>query len=510
MTTGDMQSPEPDLRDQFARWTAFLRRTLRFWPAVAIALAVGALASAGFLFFKKPTYKSETVILYSEGIKQGEGDEARDASRSVTMRLKEILTSRAELARVVEQFHLYPDVVREHGPMAAVDELRKHVEFKAPGGDSFGIAFEGTSPEQAKRVTEQLAQLVIDQDSSLRKKLATTTRDFLELEKMGTEARLKDAEQSLAAFMAAHPRFALDATPLTTGAAIRATLSPAPGTTAVTPGAPFAPAQRGAAPAPRRVAVDPTATAALHDATEEQGRATAAFEAAQSRLTDLQSRFTPQYPDVRNAQAEADRAKARLAAAGAELARLQTQSARPASAAQASVTAAAEAVAEGAPAPSGPPVITPVGDAQKAAPTRVAARATQAAAVPPRTGAREHDLVALETEWVRLTRGVTEARQHQEHVESALFKADLTANSEDAGHGVSVSVIDPAYLPEKPVPPGRSIVVGLILAVSLVIGLIAAAAGAALDDRIFDYNDLAPIAPALVEVPRRLVGRAHG
>src|SRR5205823_12401395 len=83
---------------------------------------------------------------------------------------------------------------------------------------------------------------------------------------------------------------------------------------------------------------------------------------------------------------------------------------------------------------------------------------SQATVAPAHAGAREHDLVALETDWVRLTRAVTEARQHQEHVESALFKADLTASSEDAGHGVSVSVIDPAYLPEKPVPPGRTIV----------------------------------------------------
>ncbi len=59
-------------------------------------------------------------------------------------------------------------------------------------------------------------------------------------------------------------------------------------------------------------------------------------------------------------------------------------------------------------------------------------------------------------------------------------------------------------------PPGRSIVVALILGVSLVLGLLAAVAGAALDDRIFDYRDRAPLAPALVEVPRRLVGRAHG
>jgi capsular polysaccharide biosynthesis protein len=510
MTTGDNKIVEPDLRDQLARGGAFLRRMLRFWPAVAIALALGALASAAFLFFKKPTYRSETVVLYSEGIKQNEGEESRDASRTVTMRLKEILTSRAELARVVSEFGLYPELGQAHGGAQAVDELRKHIDFKAPGGDSFSIAFEGTSPLQAKQVTERLAQLVIDQDSSLRKKQATTTRDFLELEKIGTEARLKDAEQALAAFMAAHPRFALDATPLSTGAAIRATMSQSP-TAAPVPGSPFAPAPRPMAAGPRHAATDPASSTALHDATEEQGRATAALEAAQSRLTDLLGRFTPQYPDVRNAQAEVDRAKARVAAAGAELARVQAQPARPASPAQASVTAAAEAVAEGSPAPTRPPVVTPVEDVPRTAQARPGGVRAQPTPTPtPRAAGHDHDVVQLETDWVRLTRAVTEARQHQEHVESALFKADLSANSEAAGHGVAVSVIDPAYLPEKPVPPGRSIMVALILGCSLVLGLIAAAIGAAVDDRIFDYRDLAPLAPALVEVPRGLVGRAHG
>jgi capsular polysaccharide biosynthesis protein len=487
MTSDAPDRNETDVHEELAKVAAFLRRALRYWLAPVAALLLGVIASAAFLFFKKPTYRSETVILYSEGIRQGEGEDSRDAARGVSTRLKEILTSRSELRKMVDEFHLYPAVAREHGAGDAVEELRRHVEFKAPGGDTFSIAFEGSSPSEAKRVTERLAQIVIEQDGSLRKKQALVTRDFLELEKMGTESRLRDAEQALAAFMAAHPRFALDATPLAGGAAIRATMggasAPAPPNS---PNAmpfvprPRAPATSSAVASGRTdIAVGTTA----REAAEERNRAEAALDAAQARLTDLQARFTPQYPDVRNAQAEVDRAKARLAAAAVNQG---SGDARPA----------------GAPPTGGGPV---------AAPGRAPARVLIASGpLPPRSPEDEKNLVALETDWVKLTRSVTEARQHQDHLEAALFKADMAANSEVGGHGVQVSVIDPAYLPERPVPPGRSTIVALILAAALALGVLGSLLGAAFDDRIYDRRELTTLAPVLVSVPTQLLGRARG
>jgi protein tyrosine kinase modulator len=484
MTT-DESNRHTDLNEELAKVGAFLRRALRFWLAPVAALLLGVIASGAFLFLRKPTYKSETVILYSEGIRQTEGEEPRDAARGVSTRLREILTSRAELRKIVDQFGLYSGIVHEHGSGDAVEELRHHVEFKAPGGDTFSIAFEGASPQEAKQVTERLAQIVIEQDASLRKKQALVTRDFLELEKMGTESRLRDAEQSLASFMAAHPRFALDATPLAGGAAIRASM----GGTVAPPNAPnampFVPRPRSPAGAVSFAPVRSGDSAASREAAQEQGKAEAALEAAQTHLADLQARFTPQYPDVRNAQAEVDRAKARLAAAA--------------------VAANHEAGPARDPSPANG------GAAAAGAAARPVARALiPSGALPPRSPEDEKNLVSLETEWVKLTRDVTEARQHQDHLEAALFKADIAANSEAGGHGVQVSVIDPAFLPERPVPPGRSTIVALILGAALLLGILGSLVGAALDDRIYDGRELTTLAPTLVSVPNRLLGRARG
>jgi len=493
MTNDEFRPVDSDLHEEVARVFRFLRRATRFWGVVVGALVLGLVVSAAFYVFRKPSYRSETVILYSEGIRQTGSEEPRDSSRVVSTRLKEILTSRAELSNVVSEFKLYPMLVKEHGVVDAVEELRRHVEFKAPGGDTFSIAFEGSTPEEAKLVTTRLAEAVIEQDAMLRKKQALVARDFLELEKMGTESRLRDAEQALASFMAAHPRFALDATPLTTGAAIRATMGTGAQAATVTTSTPFVPRPRSSAPtsslpSPTKVASGSTPTS--REAAEEQEKAAAALDAAEARLADLSARFTPQYPDVRNAQADVDLAKARVAAA-----------------AVAAAAARVETKGMDGPQPSGEgsAVLVPTPAA------RASLRAALApAGIPPRNPVDEKNVVALETEWVKLTRAVTEARQHQDQVESALFKAGIQASSEAGGHGVQVSVIDPAFLPERPVPPGRGVIVALIMAAALGLGVLGTLVGAALDDRVHDGRELDAFAPMLVAVPRQLVGRVNG
>jgi len=111
-------------------------------------------------------------------------------------------------------------------------------------------------------------------------------------------------------------------------------------------------------------------------------------------------------------------------------------------------------------------------------------------------------VVVLETQWSRLTRGATEARQRQDQVESQLFKADILASSESGGHGLQMTVIDPAFFPARAVPPGRTTIAAVFLALSLVLGVLGALLRAIFDDRIYDRRDAARFAEVLVEVPR--------
>jgi uncharacterized protein involved in exopolysaccharide biosynthesis len=464
-----MTANVPDLldetRDQLLGAKAFMRRVLHAWPTALAVLFVGGGACAAFLTLRRPTFRSETVLLYSEGSRLGEENDRLEPARSVTARLKEILMSRTSLDGVVGDLDLYPEIRRARGTVDASEELKKHVEFKAPGGDTFSIAFTGTSARQAQAVTARLADVVIGHDSELRKKQATAVRDFLEAEKKSTEDELKDAELALASFLGAHPRFALDATPLATGAAVRASLGasaqsqPSPGARG---GLSSALAHLSSMVVEGSAHSDGAESRAGGDAMAEQMRARAALAAARANLTDLAARFTPMHPDVRAAQAEVERATARVAAADA--------------------AAAAKAPT---PAPQAPPV-------------RGAAVPKASAPEAPRS---ERDVVALETQWVMLTRRATEARQHQDQVEAALFKANMAASSEK-GDGVQMAVIDPAYLPESAVPPGRAAIAGIFAAASLLLAAMCAALRGLMDDRVYDERDLRQLGPVLALVPR--------
>jgi hypothetical protein len=476
MTSGSAVN-DPSVKEQLAGMLGFLRRVLRFWRVPLASLLLGGLAFGVYSHFRQPKFRSETVILYVQKGSSDEDTESTDAQHAVTARLKELLFSRPNLERVVSRFNLYPELRKGYGMVDGIEELKRHVEFKAPGGDTFSIAFEGEGASEAQRVTAELARLVIVDDAELRTGQAKVALGFLAGERQARDAELRDTEGKLAAFMAEHPRFALDATPLANGAAIRASiggvkLGPAvgrvqwaprslPGTLGVmaTPGSPAAAAATG------------------KGADGDELRARAELATARDSLTEKLTLYTPVHPDVRAAEAAVQRATQRLAAVT-----------------PAAVTKPPEPATNQAPAPS--------------APTRAASPAPRAVAVVagPVSPGLPQDLVALETAWLTLTRAVTEARQRLDQIEAQLFRADILMSSESAGHGAQVNVIDPAFLPERPLPPGRALLALIFLAAALVLGGLGALGSAAFDDRLFEARDLAGIGEVLAEVPggRRL------
>ena len=483
MTDGERSASEPSVGEQLSAIGDFFRRALRFWRVPLVALLLGATAFGVFYYFHQPRFRSETVILYVEkGSSADENPDTADAQRSVTLRLKELLVSRPNLERVISRFNLYPQLRQRYGMIDAVEELKKHIDFRAPGGDTFSIAFEGDSAAQAQAVTAELARQVLAGDAELRKGQANVALDFLIGERKTREAELREAEEKLAGFMAQHPRFALDTTPLANGAAIRASMGAA---AAVEPGRiAWAPRLGAAGPGAPTPVVAAGGTGPVLGATSaDEARARAALAAARESLTEKLAHYTPAHPDVRAAEGEVQRATERLAA----------------------VTGAA---------PKSPPpeaAGTPPAPAPSVAPRSVAARARVAAVAMPTPSKAEssQNLVDLEVEWLKLTRAVTEARQRQDQIEGQLFRADIQASSETGGHGVQVNVIDPAFLPQTPLPPGRTTLALIFLAASLVLGAAGALVLAIFDERLFTSRDLAAVGDVLVEIPKRAVRRAY-
>ena len=92
-------------------------------------------------------------------------------------------------------------------------------------------------------------------------------------------------------------------------------------------------------------------------------------------------------------------------------------------------------------------------------------------------------------------------------METAFFKADISANSESGGHALRIAIIDPAFLPANPVPPGKLALIGIFLVLSLIVGIGLSAGFAAIDDRLYDGRDVLRLAPLLAEIPRAETSR---
>ncbi len=476
----NMHAPKKDPREQYERAVAFVKRSRRFWWMVPLAMLLGGFACGVFLFLRQPDYLSETVILYTEGARPADPNAAPLLNpRNTGVRLREMLFARQRLEAIIEEFDLYPDIVEEQGVIAAVDEFREDIVYKAPGSDTFLIGYRGKSAKQAKGVTERLAESLMLEDGSLRRRQAEMTRDFLDKERSRSEKELKQRERELAEFLADNPGFALDAALLTgapsSGAAIRAAEAE---TRAQRAGAPPTPGGgRSYVIVPGTAPARATPTGPDPQLVAKQQRAEAALTAARQNLIDKQARYTANHPDVRSAKANVARVEGQLKSIeDAVAASLQAaQSASPDPVPQQRVV-----VRRRAPAPE---------------PKTKAERAEQQQI--------EKDLVALETEWSRLMRGVQESRTRHDQLEASFFKADIAASSEIGGSGIQMQVIDPAFLPGKPLPPGPLTILVAALLVSLMLGTAITAGRTVVDDRLYDARDAAVFAAVLTEVPRQ-------
>jgi protein tyrosine kinase modulator len=456
-----------DARERLERGYAFAKRAVRRSWVALIAAFLGEILCGVYLHVRPPRYLSETVILYSEGVRALADTPARDpTASSAAVRLKETLFARPRLTSIIKEHALYSELVARHALVDAVDQFRKDIVFRAPGSNTFSIAYYGTSPVEARDVTAALADSLIDDDSAWRMKQVAMNREFLHEERERSEKALGDAEAALAKFLANHPQFAMDAVLLppgaqATGAAVRAAQAESREPEAVG----FRWIRREqVAKAQEPAPLTKQQQTRMAEVQAEGARAEAAFVAAQANLRDKRSRFTDQHPDVIAARAAVDQARARVAQSRLKATTL-------------------ELVATRKPDPPSP--------AKEAEVVRVPAQHSAPKAPDPQL------IVDQETEWTRLTRAVTEARERHDRIDASYFAADVSSRSELGGHASQMVVLDPAYRPMRPAPPDRLVIMAIFLGGALFAGLAVAAGLAVVDDRIYDLSDLLKISARL-------------
>jgi hypothetical protein len=489
-------------RDRIDRVLAIALRTRRFiLPALVVAV-IGTAGSFAYAMLRKRVFKSETLILYREGIRSSDivgGDDPGDRAQKLGLRLKEMVLSRTRLEQIIKDAKLYPALVEERGMIDAVDEMRKHIAFRVQDGDTFGLSFEGNEPEVVQSVTARLADALLAENSRTNSEQALVTKEFLDRERDRIEKELKEKETALAQFLSKHPEFAREAaTPgqNQAGASIRAATAANAAARASAPkgDSTLASLEREAGRLQERLGMpvthksktaeaDPQLVAAKQEAESE-------LKDAQKDLDEKKSQFTDEHPDVRAARARVRIAQDKLKRATDAVSFSMSAAAQKSAATQEDEGYIDRGALENQ--------LKRINDE-----ITEYKRHKGSDSAPPPTPIGS-TVVALETDWVRLNREVVDARDRFQSLQDKEFKASMVESAAATGRTAQMVVVDPAFVPKHAAPPGRTTLMAAGLAATMVLSALFALGLAILDDRIYDRDDVEQLGmlPLLGVVPR--------
>jgi hypothetical protein len=446
-----------------------------------VIFAAGLVGTAIWALSSARLYRSEALLIYERGIQServaaGEGGESM---HQVAGRLTDMFASRQRLEAVIKEMKLYRKLIDQRGLVEAIEEMRKKITVIPHEGMTFKVAYDADSRDLAQKVLDRVIKSVIEEDGQRRIREAQETKKFLDTERTHANEDLKIKEGALSAFLAQHPQLAAEsgANAAAAGGLLRAQ------DRAVVPGGDVASLEVQAAQLEEQLAlagqkpssgpgdplVDPTLAAVKTRALAEQA-------AAQKDLADKEARYTNEHPDVKSALRRAAAADAAVRRADAAIAARPMAPPTAAAAPGDDVTAARVAALRRA--------LAAVRSQIGAARSRTTARA--AASAPHET----RSMVAIDTEWTRLMRETTEARERQNQIESKLFQAQLMATLASGGQGGRIAVADPPFRPNRPIAGSRFKIAMVGGSASVLLALLGILGLAAVDDRLYAPRDL--------------------
>ena len=175
---------------------------------VLVPLALGIAAAPLLAPFAPALYRSETLIMVVPQRVPNDYVKAT-VTESVEDRLPTIndqILSRSRLERIIQEMDLYKDLRTRQVMEDVVAKMRSDVTPTLLGkeANSFRIAYVSDNPETARKVTERLASLYIEQNISDRENQAESTSQFLETQLQDAKRRLVEQEKKLEEYRKQH------------------------------------------------------------------------------------------------------------------------------------------------------------------------------------------------------------------------------------------------------------------------------------------------------------------
>jgi polysaccharide chain length determinant protein (PEP-CTERM system associated) len=216
MTTIDMEPQSGPSGTVMLRefWSIGVRRK---W-AIISSIILSLTAAATFCALATKYYRSEALILveeqkisqeYVKGVVDPGFEERFFAIQKQIM-------SRQLLGEIIDEFKLYPDIMEQKGPKAALTTMTKAVAVemidKVPGAkfttrksvDAFTISFSYPDPTTATEVTSRIASKFIEDNLKAHEQLAEGTTEFFDTELARTKSELERTDDEVKRFKSKH------------------------------------------------------------------------------------------------------------------------------------------------------------------------------------------------------------------------------------------------------------------------------------------------------------------
>lgn len=171
----------------------------RVWFLVPLVLGiVGAIWALRVL---PKTYRAVTTVLVepqkvpADYVKPTIATSIEERLRTIEPQIK----NRDNLARIVREMDLYPELTRQGFLEGAIARARRDLTIQLQG-NTFRIYFEERDPVKAARTANRVAESFIESNLKLRENQAQGTSSFLETELEKTKSRLEIQEAKIAEF----------------------------------------------------------------------------------------------------------------------------------------------------------------------------------------------------------------------------------------------------------------------------------------------------------------------
>jgi succinoglycan biosynthesis transport protein ExoP len=504
------------------QYLSILKSRKKYFIIPALVVLVGAILIARLL---PSIYQSSSTILIEE--QQIPQEFVRStvtgfADQRIQSLTQQIL-SRVKLWEIVQQFNLYAEMRKKYTREEVLETMRDNIKLDTIGAEvtdrrgrrasqaavtiAFSISYRGKSPDTVQKVAGTLASLYLEQNLKTREAQAQSTTQFLQAELKELQERIKTLGDKITAFKEQNDGLLPDQQPFNRGQAARlemelkqldnnirnaeekknylqgqiATVNPN------TP--PGAGGERVMSPAERLKALEVT-------------------------LIDLQSKFSPDHPDVRKTKREIAELKKVVGQTGGsavarrkKLEQLKTELAEKMgkySDQHPEVKKLKSEIARLEQEPKtviAPPVITDVENPTyvalatqiQAADTDISAFRRQEAAIKDKLQmyrTRLENAPKVEQDYLALMRDYQNAHSKHMEVMNKILEARIAEGMEEHQKGEKFILIDPASYPEKPVSPNRKLILlaGVILSLGAGLGTVALAEH--LDHSVKNGDDL--------------------